>query len=601
MSYEQIAKQLQSQVSQQAKATYEDYKKIKSFKDVAYLLEDYVISGGVVSKDTLRNDTVHVTDIVVSLNDNMMSREGQSFQTTVPSATYYLDFYKDGDWRWDVSHEGTANEDYIAIAAVTTDAHGLVQTITDLRGHVGGTRFKDEFGLEQYATNEQLADKAPYLSNGKLILPSDFAKIPFNIYKRKYGEWYSDATPYNQFDWSTATHVYIGAQGSSGNGLNPNNPISLSLFKANFASAVYGVQTKFVLNMVDFVYFANASASNDITIDFDADILIRAFNPSGFTWIGRIKNSNLNTQTSAWIPDSGIYKTTQTANHDVLDVVNLSAMGGEEIPSPYHKVTSLALCQATSGTFFRSATDVWVNPYTEDDVEDLCLVISTAMLRENQGNARVLMYENIGFVASAFATATGNNIEASFYYFGCKWYRATNNGFYKAGVYKAYLFNCLAVYPTLDCFNYHTTDPNSVAVEVNCFGTGAGKYKLTTGQPTHSNNGSTAHDGMYMLRVGSVYSECEGPIVADVNNCYSISIGCEASGILDSTTGVRAAYQFYDTGSTAPAKPKYVLECKGYGENVEIGVSGTDKTYVANFIGVNKMEGNIKERGEIVW
>ena len=107
---------------------------------------------------------------------------------------------------------------------------------------------------------------------------------------------------------------------------------------------------------------------------------------------------------------------------------------------------------------------------------------------------------------------------------------------------------------------------------------------------------------MNMLRVGSKYFNCQGPIVADVDNCYSISIGVEVSDILDSATGVNAGFYFYDreTDTDKTSKPKYVIECKAYGKNVEIGVKGTSKTYVANYIGQQNFEGDIK-RSDIPW
>jgi len=104
-----------------------------------------------------------------------------------------------------------------------------------------------------------------------------------------------------------------------------------------------------------------------------------------------------------------------------------------------------------------------------------------------------------------------------------------------------------------------------------------------------------------MLRVGCRYYECEGPIVADVNNVYSISIGCEASGILDSSIGRMDAYYFDTESSVSPEVPKYVIECKGYGKNVVNGVEGTDLTYVVNFNGVESFVGNIKGRSDITW
>jgi len=448
---------------------------------------------------------------------------------------------------------------------------------------------------------QQLEDKTtPYFNNGKLNLPSTFPKVPFDIFKNKYNEFYSNATPNNQFDWSDSTNIYISSTGS-GNGLAYNTPMSLSAFRVAFNLGTYGTQKKFILNLLDYIYYLNSSGSNSIIIDFDADILFRPMNASKFTWIGRFKNSLLNSYTSAWVADSGVYKTTQTSSHDVLDVVNLTKLEEFKMPKLYTKVLTLAECQATKGTFFRTGYDVFCNKFDNHDINEIVLVISSTVITENQAFPRVTMYENVGFVASTFTNATGNNINASFYYFGCKWHRAWENGLYKVGVYKVYSFDCIVSHPTLDCFNYHTTDKTSLAVEVNCIGFGAGKYKLQTGQPNYSNNGSTSHDGMNMLRVGCRYYECEGPIVADVNNVYSISIGCEASGILDSSIGRMDAYYFDTESSVSPEVPKYVIECKGYGKNVVNGVEGTDLTYVVNFNGVESFVGNIKGRSDITW
>lgn len=150
------------QAGEQAQVTYEKYKKIKSFQDVGYLLSYYVVSGGEVTKNIKRNDIIDVSDIVASLDDNILSRDGANFETKIPNTTYYLDFDKSGDWYWGAAHApGVAGEDYLTIADVLTDASGLVNLIVDKRGHVGGMRLKDEFGLEGYAkkdtVNAQLA------------------------------------------------------------------------------------------------------------------------------------------------------------------------------------------------------------------------------------------------------------------------------------------------------------------------------------------------------------------------------------------------------------------------------------------------------------
>lgn len=140
------------QAGEQAQVTYEKYKKIKSFQDVGYLLSYYVVSGGEVTKNIKRNDIIDVMDIVASLDNNILSRDGTSFETKTSNTLYYLDFEKTGDWHWGTVHApGVTGEDFLTVAEVATDALGMVSLVIDKRGYVGGMRLKDEYGLEEYA------------------------------------------------------------------------------------------------------------------------------------------------------------------------------------------------------------------------------------------------------------------------------------------------------------------------------------------------------------------------------------------------------------------------------------------------------------------
>ncbi|MEF3312325.1 glycosyl hydrolase family 28-related protein [Paenibacillus sp. GYB004] len=136
--------------SDQAQTVYEDYKKIKGFEDVGYFLVPYVVQGGVVTKNVTRNDTIEVTEIVVSLNDDIQVRGGTSFRTKIPSTSYYLDF-KDGDFTFGTAHPpGTVGDDYLRVATVETDSYGNVNTIIDNAQPRGGFRLKTEYGLFGY-------------------------------------------------------------------------------------------------------------------------------------------------------------------------------------------------------------------------------------------------------------------------------------------------------------------------------------------------------------------------------------------------------------------------------------------------------------------
>lgn len=126
-------------IASQTETTYEQYKKIKSIVDLGYFLENYIVIGGVVTKDVTYNNIVNVTEIVVSLDDDVTRREATSFKTKVANTTYYLDYMSSGDFSWDTAHY---NGSYLPVAQVTTDANKNVLSITDMRGTIGGVRFK---------------------------------------------------------------------------------------------------------------------------------------------------------------------------------------------------------------------------------------------------------------------------------------------------------------------------------------------------------------------------------------------------------------------------------------------------------------------------
>lgn len=154
---------LSDPIPQQAQTTYEDYKKIRGFEDVGFFLESYVASGGVVTKNITRNDTIDVTDIVAVLNNDVMQRAGTSFKTKTASTTYYLDFTKDGDWSWETSHAaGTVNVDYLTVAEVTTDSHKNVDVITDKADPRGGFRLKPEYPIPDLTSRAINVKYPPY-------------------------------------------------------------------------------------------------------------------------------------------------------------------------------------------------------------------------------------------------------------------------------------------------------------------------------------------------------------------------------------------------------------------------------------------------------
>lgn len=445
----------------------------------------------------------------------------------------------------------------------------------------------------------QLAEiqNLPIVKNGRIVMPHAFPKVPFNIYKKGDGTYYHDATAYNQYDWSDAVEVFVTCDAVSGvrDGRNAKNPITINQFLTNVTDGMYAGSTKFIISILD-----NVCASGDVFLlnNQNIDVLVRSRSINGFTWWSRFKRPNASGEISSWIADSGVYKTTQSTAHEVIDIVNLvdtDEFG--DMPKPYTKVGSLAECQTTKGTFYQNGNtaDVWCNPHEGHDIAHNVALVSTKTCRIEITTPNVIMFENIGFAAGS-TVFYPDHLDSNLYFFSCKFFRNFNDAFAVSKKYKCFVLDCVASYASKDCFNYHSDTKDSLAVEVNSFGYGAGMYKFPNGnQTTHSNNGSTAHDGMNMLRVGGKYWDCEGAIVADVNNCYSVSIGCSTGGMLESNTGEKAGFYFYDGGTNRPMPvEKYVIDCAVSGKNIEYGIKGTSLTYEVGTKGLRVFDGGVQ-------
>src|SRR6185312_9995231 len=172
----------------------------------------------------------------------------------------------------------------------------------------------------------------------------------------------------------------------------------------------------------------------------------------------------------------------------------------------YKQVSTLAKCKTEKGSYYIdtiNTSDIYLNPFYEDDLLDVQIARRLKILTLKNSGENKFIFENLSFLSDSIEVS-GTTIESQFYFFDCNFYRGVQDSFSITGVYKVFLFDCASSYASKDAFNYHTTNPISLAVEVNCIGYGSGKYKFIGGNTTTaSNNGSTAHDGMNILRVGS--------------------------------------------------------------------------------------------------
>lgn len=139
------------EIAKQAQTDYLNYNKIKTFEDVGYFLESYVVSGGVVNKNITKNNQVDISETVFVLDDDVTYRPALSgYKLKSANTTYYVDLYKGDYWIDAVHPPGSAGQDYLTLATVTTDANGNVSSITDTAGVRGGFRLKSDYGLSGF-------------------------------------------------------------------------------------------------------------------------------------------------------------------------------------------------------------------------------------------------------------------------------------------------------------------------------------------------------------------------------------------------------------------------------------------------------------------
>ena len=435
----------------------------------------------------------------------------------------------------------------------------------------------------------------PCVCDGAISLPAGYA-LPFDVYKLD-GKYVADITPESLN--TEATKVYIKQTENIGLGATEETAISLYQFKQNLTSGAY-TATSFELIVVDKINLLSSKNTFDLIGTGNTSIVnitIRAKNDMSWLGVGT-------TKTWAYSDSDQIYSSAESSK--VSDVVDLNSMNCFGMPKTYVKKTTVADVKTTKGTFCQVSNVIYVNPHLGNSINDIaclygldyastdCGVIS---IRKN--SAGNVIFKNIGFLMDSLMIQDAKTTDCNYWFFECKWHRGSQDAFGINGKYKAYLIDCIADYASKDNFNYHSSTKDSVAVEINCVSYGAGKHKLdTTGASTDQSscNGSTAHNGITVMRFGCKYWGCEGSIVADVHNCRTLNVECSAKNVLSSISiqQYNAPYMLHDNRNASPGinqsyrtdtHNNYLIGCTGAGATYKYDVEGVSviiNDYVTN-------------------
>lgn len=218
---------------------------------------------------------------------------------------------------------------------------------------------------------------------------------------------------------------------------------------------------------------------------------------------------------------TGVYSATRSNVAGVFDSLNLAPNGD------YSKLTlrtSISDVAANPGSWFLNGTTLYIKTIdsrTPDANIRPMLIMNNGYVRNN-----VTVYvEGITFEGGSQAFFAENVISSPRVILkNCAFKYATGtNALGVIGAEYAYTQNCIAASSVMDGFNYHVGNGViPVAVEIDCTG-------RDNGDSENNDNGSTAHNGVKIIRLNCTYYQNKGPNCIDVDpGTKSWNIGCKA-------------------------------------------------------------------------
>lgn len=266
-----------------------------------------------------------------------------------------------------------------------------------------------------------------------------------------------------------------------------------------------------------------------IVPETDGNRIINAMGQTALTWTAN---------------GTGTWKASRSVVYSVFDFRDKNSDG---VYIPYTHAETLAECQATPKTWYTDNTDVWV--HTTDGLvpTDLTICVNLGLYPYVKllGSSKFYI-KNIDFLTcspdnagfTVIGDPTGESVVGEFCAMGCTFAGGNlrydrslaSNTFNSSNCKIVYLFGCGGAYSKSDVFNYHF--PNvPVANRRDCFVLEYGTKCKDAGliSSASSNNNSTCHEGVNVLRIDCEYDNASIP-VADVNGCYSICVSVTATG-----------------------------------------------------------------------
>lgn len=415
-------------------------------------------------------------------------------------------------------------------------------------------------------------DKLSYVNGGLdygvLPMPSGFPALPCTFYRD------FDGLVKHNFGFTAytgGTEIYVSATGNdtSGDGSegNPYKTIGKAIDVINADG-----DTKYEIHLLSEIYLSGTLGTKTIT---DKTVAIIADTTSGKSVL-TVSPAGL-----SWSADDNVWKATRSAVYSVYDYRQTDLYG---VISGLTYVSTLSECKSTANTWYQDGTYVWVNTSdgTVPTESTIAVCINGTLAKITLLGTAKLYIQGVQFLTgsiangvSFFGDITGSALVGSLVCKDCIFSGENQRLGGTVGVMTDDLdtvmfIDCIGS-KAVDVFHHkatHVANENkreSLAVLYRCIAYDVGKSTSTT------SNAFSAHNGMSTLRIGCIGYRTYGPVLADVNGCFSVCIDCHMRDSLIASGISKAAFYFDNAYAVANGKA-YLINCDASGDNYSLNV-----------------------------
>ena len=362
----------------------------------------------------------------------------------------------------------------------------------------------------------------------------------------------------------TGKTYYVSPTGNNSNsGLSPDQPLT------NISTAIAKLDAK-VIVLLDGWYDANRLAGlvekgiAIVAYDNAKPVLYSGSNYSDWSLVDGKSNT---------------YKRVIVNNYGYIIDSSVIDENGDYLR--YTKVLSIDEVELVEGSSFSDNNYIYVHPNIGSNISQDVKVIWVGFNIEAHLSGNELLYlEGLTIIGGGYACCRLRNMGNERPLLCAK--NCTfdggiqQNSFYMQGA-DSILQNCVAIRAFNDGFNYHGYEGKLCnSIEINCIGRQNGY------EGGETNNGSTSHDGSFVIRVNCKYYDNCGPNMAEAGDgTQSWNIGCRSYNTVRATTNPYACSNA--TASDGSAK-MWIDTCSLYGTAYDIIARNGATVYVHNSI-----------------